>query len=176
MAKIFAVTIIMIAIGSAIPIVMHTWDMPQDISTHGHLIDEHIRHHGWRPAFRSWPLNSCWRSSSGSSPTRSRRKDQEFSRRRDGIGDRGFPVGRYGGLGAGRVWSQSMGECVFHSAAANAMPIQVQAGQFAFYFRYPGPDGKFGPMHPDQISEANANFFGLDTDSRSGFQRRHRHR
>ena len=35
MAKIFAVTIILIAIGSAIPIVMHTWDMPQDISTHG---------------------------------------------------------------------------------------------------------------------------------------------
>jgi cytochrome c oxidase subunit II len=43
------------------------------------------------------------------------------------------------------------------------VPIQVQAGQFAFYFRYPGPDGKFGPLHADQISEANANFFGLDT-------------
>src|SRR5208282_1119611 len=28
--------------------------------------------------------------------------------------------------------------------AANAIPIQVQAGQFAFYFRYPGPDGTFG--------------------------------
>src|SRR6202158_6370168 len=40
MAKIFAVTIILIAIGSAIPIVMHTWQLPQDISTHGHLIDE----------------------------------------------------------------------------------------------------------------------------------------
>ena len=46
---------------------------------------------------------------------------------------------------------------------SNAMPVQVQAGQFAFYFRYPGPDGKFGPLHPDQINEANANFFGLDT-------------
>ena len=40
MAKIFAVTIIIIAIASAIPIVMHMWPMPQDISTHGHLIDE----------------------------------------------------------------------------------------------------------------------------------------
>ena len=40
MAKIFAVTIILIAIGSAIPIVMHTWHLPQDISTHGPLIDE----------------------------------------------------------------------------------------------------------------------------------------
>src|ERR1700686_2312869 len=40
MAKLFAVTIILIAIASAIPIVMHMWPMPQDISTHGHLIDE----------------------------------------------------------------------------------------------------------------------------------------
>src|ERR1039458_6524388 len=40
MAKIFAVTIILIAIASAIPIVMHMWPMPQDISVHGHLIDE----------------------------------------------------------------------------------------------------------------------------------------
>src|ERR1700685_2265907 len=40
MAKILAVTIILIAIGSAIPIVMHTWDMPEDISTHGHMIDD----------------------------------------------------------------------------------------------------------------------------------------
>src|SRR5258708_22173487 len=40
MAKIFAVTIILIAIASAVPIVMHMWPMPQDISTHGHLIDD----------------------------------------------------------------------------------------------------------------------------------------
>ncbi len=39
MAKIFAVTIVLIAIASAIPIVAHMWPMPQDISTHGHLID-----------------------------------------------------------------------------------------------------------------------------------------
>ena len=40
MAKIFAVTIVLIAIGSAVPIVMHMWPMPEDISLHGHLIDE----------------------------------------------------------------------------------------------------------------------------------------
>jgi cytochrome c oxidase subunit II len=44
------------------------------------------------------------------------------------------------------------------------MPIQVQAGQFAFYFRYPGPDGTFGPTYPAKIDEGNQNFFGLDTD------------
>jgi len=47
MAKIFAVTIILIAIASAIPIVMHMWPMPQDISTHGYLIDEQYTDTMW---------------------------------------------------------------------------------------------------------------------------------
>jgi heme/copper-type cytochrome/quinol oxidase subunit 2 len=51
--------------------------------------------------------------------------------------------------------------------AANAMPIQVQAGQFAFYFRYPGPDGKFGPIHPDHINEANAELLWSRPGARS---------
>jgi cytochrome c oxidase subunit II len=44
----------------------------------------------------------------------------------------------------------------------NALQIDVQAEQFAYYFRYPGPDGKFGAVHPDLIDEGNGNFFGLD--------------
>src|ERR1700679_991074 len=40
MAKLFAVVIVLIAIGSAIPIIMNTWPLPPDISVHGHLIDE----------------------------------------------------------------------------------------------------------------------------------------
>jgi len=42
MAKFFAVTIIVIAILSAIPILRHTWVAPEDISTHGRLIDEQM--------------------------------------------------------------------------------------------------------------------------------------
>ena len=42
MAKFFAVTIIVIAIASAIPILRHSWPAPQDISVHGHLIDEQM--------------------------------------------------------------------------------------------------------------------------------------
>ncbi len=42
MAKFFAVTIIVIAIASAIPILLHTWVAPDDISTHGALIDEQM--------------------------------------------------------------------------------------------------------------------------------------
>jgi len=42
MAKLFAVTIIVIALLSAIPIVRHTWWTSQDISTHGAPIDEQM--------------------------------------------------------------------------------------------------------------------------------------
>jgi cytochrome c oxidase subunit 2 len=44
----------------------------------------------------------------------------------------------------------------------NSLRVDVQAEQFAYYFRYPGPDGKFGAPHPELIDEGNDNFFGLD--------------
>ncbi|HSU93760.1 MAG TPA: hypothetical protein VLI43_08615 [Gemmatimonadaceae bacterium] len=57
-----------------------------------------------------------------------------------------------------KVWSRIF----LAPAPANALHIDVQAGQFAFYFRYPGPDGKFGVPHPELINEGESNFFGLD--------------
>ena len=38
-------------------------------------------------------------------------------------------------------------------AASDSLHIDVQAEQFAFWFRYPGPDGKFGGLHPEKIDE-----------------------
>ena len=64
------------------------------------------------------------------------------------------------GLFGLKAWAQ----LYFTPPGPNALPVQVQAGQFAFYFRYPGADGKFGPLHPELISEANQNFFGLDPE------------
>jgi len=66
-------------------------------------------------------------------------------------------------LALGVFGAKAWASVYFDPPEANAMPIQVQAGQFAFYFRYPGPDGRFGPIHPDLINEANENFYGLDT-------------
>ena len=43
MGKIFAVTLALIAILSAVPIVMNYWGPPEDISTHGHAIDEQMK-------------------------------------------------------------------------------------------------------------------------------------
>ena len=44
------------------------------------------------------------------------------------------------------------------------MQIEVWGQQFAWYFRYPGPDGKFGPTHVDKVNDATANYLGLDRD------------
>src|ERR1700730_924681 len=164
MAKIFAVTIILIAIASAVPIVMHMWPMPQDISTHGHLIDEQYAD-TMLEAGISFLISQfvlayfIWR----------------YSAPKPGERVKNFPGGATGLVAAafllvgtevmalGVFGAKAWASVYFTPPAANALPVQVQAGQFAFYFRYTGPDGKFGPLHPELISEANQNFFGLDT-------------
>jgi cytochrome c oxidase subunit 2 len=58
------------------------------------------------------------------------------------------------------------------------MKIEVWGQQFAWYFRYPGPDGQFGPNHigsrfdaamgkyieDNKVNDATGNFLGLDRD------------
>jgi cytochrome c oxidase subunit 2 len=50
----------------------------------------------------------------------------------------------------------------FTEAPADAIPIEVLGKQFAWSFRYPGPDGKFGRTDLKLINDANGNPFGLD--------------
>jgi cytochrome c oxidase subunit 2 len=52
----------------------------------------------------------------------------------------------------------------FVGAAPGAMPVEVWGQQFAWYFRYPGPDGRFGPTHVEKVDDAMANYLGLDRD------------
>jgi cytochrome c oxidase subunit II len=59
-----------------------------------------------------------------------------------------------------RIWANMY----LTPAPPDAMQIQVQGQQFAYYFRYPGPDGKFGPTHVEKVDDATGNFFGLDRD------------
>jgi cytochrome c oxidase subunit 2 len=166
MAKIFAVTIILIAIGSAIPILRHTWVAPPDISTHGTQIDEQMSETMAEAGISFLAAQIIlalfiWRYSS-------RRKDDKI---------RTFPGGATGLVAAavilvgievmalGAFGVKAWAKVYFTPPGPNAMPIQAQAGQFAFYFRYPGPDGKFGPIHPDKIDEGTQNFYGLDTSN-----------
>jgi cytochrome c oxidase subunit II len=165
MAKFFAVTILVIAIVSAIPILRHTWWMAEDISTHGALIDEQMSE-TMAEAGISFLVSQfvlaffIWK----------------FSSPKPGDKIKNFPGGAKAMVWAAflLVGTEALALGVFGVKAwanvyltppsADAMPIQVQAGQFAFYFRYPGPDGKFGPIHADKISEATQNFYGLDQD------------
>jgi len=165
MAKFVAVTIIVIAILSAIPILRHTWWMAEDISTHGAPIDEQMSE-TMAEAGISFLASQIilaffiWK----------------FSNPRPGEKIKNFPGGAKAmvwaafllvgteALALGVFGVKAWANVYFTPPAANAVPVQVQAGQFAFYFRYPGPDGKFGPTHPDKINEANQNFYGLDTD------------
>jgi cytochrome c oxidase subunit II len=59
-----------------------------------------------------------------------------------------------------RIWAKMY----FTGPQPGAMQIEVQGQQFAWYFRYPGPDGKFGPVHVDKVDDATGNFFGLDRE------------
>jgi cytochrome c oxidase subunit 2 len=163
MAKFFAVLIVLITIASAIPVVMHIWPTPQDISTHGIMIDDQINETMLEAgisfiasqiilAFFIWKFSS-W--SAGD-------KVKTFPGGAKTMVWAAFLLVGTEVLALGVFGAKAWANVYFTPPSANALPIQVQSGQFAFYFRYPGPDGTFGPIHPDMINEASANFFGID--------------
>jgi cytochrome c oxidase subunit 2 len=59
------------------------------------------------------------------------------------------------------VWARER----FAPAEAGAIPVEVTGMQFAWYFRYAGPDGKFGATSPKLMdpSAGNEAAVGLDT-------------
>jgi cytochrome c oxidase subunit 2 len=166
MAKLVAVTIAIIAIVSAIPIIQNTWHPVPDVSTHGKAIDDQMSDTMWEAgiSFLASQLILAWFI-------------WRYSGNRPGEKIKNFPGGAAGLVAAaiilvgvevlalGAFGAKAWANLYFTQPGQDAMPVQVQAGQFAFYFRYPGPDGKFGPIHPDKISEANQNFYGLDVDN-----------
>ncbi len=62
------------------------------------------------------------------------------------------------GLYARSAWAQVH----FQGAAAGALQVEVTAQQFAWNFRYAGPDGKFGRTMPERVSASTGNPVGLD--------------
>jgi len=56
----------------------------------------------------------------------------------------------------------------FEKAPPDALEIQLLAKQFAWSFRYPGPDGKFGRTDIKFINDANGNPFGIDESDPAG--------
>jgi cytochrome c oxidase subunit 2 len=165
MARFFAVTIIVIAIASAIPIVLHTWDAPADISTHGHLIDVQMAETMIEAgvAFLAAQIILAifiWKFSN---------RGPEATLKTFPGGAKGLVIGAILLVGAevlalGVFGVKAWADVYLTPPSTTAMPIQAQAGQFAFYFRYPGPDKKFGSLHPELINEGTQNIFGLDPE------------
>src|SRR5579863_5251022 len=136
MAKFFAVTIIAIAILSAIPILRHTWWMAEDISTHGAPIDEQMSETMAEAgisflaaqfvlAFFIWQFSSPKPDS----------KIKTFPGGAKGLVIAALLLVGVEALALGILGSKAWANVYFTPPSANAMPVQAQAGQFAFYFR-----------------------------------------
>src|SRR5258708_31875569 len=166
MSKLFAITVIVIAIASAVPIVMHTWGPPEDISTHGYMIDKQMDETMIEAgvsflaaqfvlALFIWQFAGRGKSD----------KLKTIPGGAKGLVTAALVLVGSEILALGVIGQKAWASVYFAPPDKDALTIQAQAGQFAFYFRYPGPDGKFGGMHPDKIDEGNQNFFGLDPEN-----------
>jgi cytochrome c oxidase subunit 2 len=144
---------------------MHTWEAPPDISTHGHLIDEQMSETMAEAgiAFVAAQLLLAlfvWQFSNRGKET----KLKNFPGGAKALVIAALLVVGIEVMALGVFGVKAWAGQYLTPPAADAMPIQVQAGQFAFYFRYPGPDGKFGALHPERINEGSQEFFGLDKE------------
>jgi len=163
MAKFFAVAVIIIAILAVLPIARHSWPMPPNISTTGEAIDRQMMETtlGAGALFLAAQLLLGWFV-------------WQFAGRGHESAIRRFPGGTTAilvfaivvvgaeVLALGLVGEKSWAAMYFKPASSNALLIEAQAQQFAYYFRYPGPDGRLGPTHLDKVDDASQNYFGLD--------------
>jgi len=163
--KVFAVVVVIITLAIGYCVVAHVWWMPVDISVHGPNIDHQIEEtvFGAGILFIAGQLvlaafSFLYGDSKGA------RKMKSFPGGAKPLIIFAFVVVGIEILVLSFVGSKAWGSVYFTPPDPNSVRVDVQAGQFAFYFRYPGSDGKFGPLHPELINEGSQNFFGLDTD------------
>jgi cytochrome c oxidase subunit 2 len=163
MGKFFAIILVVITLASAYPIVTHKFVQPEDISTHGHAIDEQLADTMAEGGFAFVGAQLLlaffvWKFSS-------RKEGSKVTHLPGGaklmVATAFILVGTEV-LALGVLGQKAWADVYFTPPKPDALQVQAQAGQFAFYFRYPGADGKFAPIHPDKIDEGNQNYFGLD--------------
>ncbi len=65
-------------------------------------------------------------------------------------------------VGLGIMARSAWAEVHFRPAARDALQVEVTGQQFAWNFRYPGPDGKFGRLKPELVNASGGNPLGLD--------------
>ena len=163
MGKLFAIATAIIGIVSAAFFAMHTWWLPVDISTTGPAVDHQFAETllGTGVLFVAGQLvlaGFAWGSS-----------DRSAARKTKAFPGGATPLVTAAIIAVGIevftltfVGSKAWGAIYLTPADPGAYKIDVQAEQFAFYFRYPGSDGQFGAVHPEKIDDGSANYFGLD--------------
>jgi cytochrome c oxidase subunit II len=166
MARALAIAIAVITLVSAVIFVEHVWWLPPAISTHGPAMDSQFA-----STFVETGIGFVvsqlllayiiWR----------------YRDRGDGRKVSFLPGGPKGTvatafllvglelIGLELVGSKVWASLYYTPVPQDALRVQAQGEQFGFYFRYPGPDGKFGLIHPDKIDPGVGNFFGLDRAS-----------
>lgn len=163
MGKVFSILVATMTLISAYVVVNHIWWLPPDISTLGvgidHQLSETMVSSGLLFVVSQLVLAAfVWRFSEA-------KPDRPIKTFPGGATP--LVIGAVVLVGIEILMLSMVGTKVWASIyvdppQANAIRIDALAEQFAFYFRYPGADGKFGAMHPDLISDANNNFYGLD--------------
>ena len=71
-------------------------------------------------------------------------------------------------VGLGLLGHKAWADTRFTPAEPDAIQVELTTNQFAFNFRYPGPDGKFGRIDPKQISASSGNPLGIDASDPAG--------
>jgi cytochrome c oxidase subunit 2 len=71
-------------------------------------------------------------------------------------------------VGLGIYGERAWASVHFIGAEPGALPIEVTGQQFAWNFRYTGPDGVFGRTRPDLVSASTGNAVGVDPADPAG--------
>src|SRR5208337_1941327 len=159
-----ALVVVIITLVSGYFFMAHTWWFPIDISTHGAAIDHQFMltliitgiiflAAQFSLAYVVWRFGS--------------RKDGSRAGYSHGNNTLEFTWTLAAAIlfiGLNLMGYRTWASIHFVGAQPGAMQIEVWGQQFAWYFRYPGPDGKFGPVHVDKVDDATGNFLGLDRD------------
>jgi cytochrome c oxidase subunit 2 len=163
MGRVFAIVVAVITLVSVAFFAMHTWWLPPNISATGVAVDRQLEETliGTGVLFLAGQLMLGW-FAWGASDRTPGRKNKRFPGGATGIVAAAIIVVGIEVFTLTFVGSKVWAAIYLAPADANALKIDVQAEQFAFYFRYPGPDGQFGGVHPEKIDDGSGNYFGLD--------------
>lgn len=71
-------------------------------------------------------------------------------------------------IGLGFYAKDAWAAMYYKGAAPGALQVEVTGQQFAWNFRYAGPDGKFGRVDPKFISDSGGNPVGVDPSDPDG--------